>query len=104
MAMAILPYRIDRMLLRAITDGSVSGTGTMSVQGRILGGVLITADGTNDATVVVRQDNASGAQIFEVATKTSGLFAGPISLNGSQTAHYSVSGTGAAAQFYEWVE
>lgn len=91
------------MLLKAITDGSVAGTGVMDVKGYILGGVLITADGTNDATVVVRRKSSSGKQVFELVTKTPTFIAGPISLEGAGQAHYSVTGTGAAAQFYEWV-
>ncbi len=101
--MAFLRYGINRMLLRAITDGSVTSTGTMTISSRILGGVLITADGTNDATIVVRRTDSSGKQIFKLVTKSPAFIAGPVSTDGAELAHYSVSGTGAAAQFYEWV-
>ena len=93
------------MLLKPInTDGALAGTGTLTLENRILGGVLITADGTNNATVIVRKDNSSGDQIFDLVTKSPIFITGPISNKGSQTIYYDVSGTGAAAQFFEWVE
>jgi hypothetical protein len=92
------------MQLRALTDGSVSGTDTVKVQNRLIGGVLITADGTNDATVVLRRNDASGKQIFKFVTKSPQMVVAPIGTEGAETVYYSVSGTGAAAQIYEWVE
>jgi hypothetical protein len=90
------------MLLRPMTDGSVTGTGTMQLQGRILGGVLITADGTNNATVIVRRTSDAGFQVFKLVTKSPVMIAAPIGVDAEQ-AYFSVSGTGAAAQFFEWV-
>jgi hypothetical protein len=58
------------MKLKALTDGSVTGTGTLALPTQILGGVLITADGTNDATVTVQRNNSSGLTVFELVTKT----------------------------------
>ena len=95
------------MLLKPATDGSITGTGTFVLESTILGGVLITADGTNAATVIVRYVNSSGKQIFKLVTKSPIFITGPLSNrdggNTSQTAYYDVSGTGGAAQFYEWV-
>ena len=91
------------MLLRAITDGSVTNTGTVDVPNRVLGGVLITADGTNNATVIVRKTDSNGTQVFKLVTKSPVFVAAPISMEGATQAYYSVTGTGAAAQFYEWV-
>ncbi len=93
------------MLLKAIgNDGSLTGTGTLVCESKVMGGVLITADGTNAASVTVQTDNSSGKTIFELSTKSPLFIAGPISNGGSQTLYYTVSGTGAAAQFFEWVE
>jgi hypothetical protein len=92
------------MQLRPITDGSVATTGVMSVPSRIFGGALITADGTNNATVVVRRTDANGLQVFKIVTKSPMCVTAPFAMDGADVAHYSVSGTGAAAQFYEWVE
>ena len=90
------------MLLEAITDGSTTGTGAFELHSYLFGGVLITADGANDATVIVRRNDAAGKQIFNLVTKTAGLIAAPISTEGTRILYYSISGTGAAAQFYEW--
>ena len=90
------------MQLRALTDGSVTGTGT--VQTRLIGGVLITADGTNDATVILRRVDSNGKQIFKLVTKSPQMIVSPIGTESAETVYYSISGTGAAAQLYEWVE
>lgn len=96
------------MLLKALNDGSVTGTGTFafssSYQGGILGGVLITADGTNAATVTVQRNDANGKTVFKLVTKQPILIKAPISMEGAQLGYFSVSGTGAAAQFFEWQE
>ena len=90
------------MLLLPVSDSSVTGTGTSTFQSRILGGVLITANGTNDATVTLQADNSSGTNVFKLVTKSPIFVAAPIDI-GSQAGYYSVTGTGGAAQFYEWV-
>lgn len=93
------------MLLKPIgNDGAIAGTGTLTLDGKILGAVLITADGTNNAVVVVRTADANGKKIVNVTTKTPLWIKGPISNGISSTVYYDVSGTGAAAQFFEWVE
>lgn len=91
------------MLLNPATDGSVTGTGVATFQSRILGGVAITADGTNDATITLQRNNSSGFTVFKIVTKSPLLIAGPISI-GTQAGFYTVTGDGAAAQFYEWTE
>ncbi len=90
------------MLLKPTSDGAVTGTGTHTFDSGILGGVLITADGTNDVTVTVQRDNSSGTTVFDIVTKTPIFIAGPLDI-GSTSGYFSVSGTGGAAQFYEWV-
>lgn len=92
------------MKLRALTNGSVSGTDTLTITSYILGAVLITTDNSNQATVIVRRESSSGKQIFKIATATTIWIAGPIDMEGTDQAHISVTGTGAAAQFYEWLE
>jgi len=92
------------MVLRPLTDGKISGTGTVSLNyGRLLGGVLVSTDGTNAAAVTVRKVNASGERVFDISTKTPGFFClSPIDA-GAQTLYYSITGTGASAQLYEAV-
>ena len=90
------------MNLRALTDGAVTGTGTVKVSRYLIGAVLISADGTNAATVTLQQDDSGGKKIFEVVTKTPLFVDACISTEGSEHVYYSVSGTGASAQLYEY--
>lgn len=91
------------MILKPLSDGSVTGTGTLAVGTGILGAVLITADGSNDATIKLHADNSDGEVVFQIVTKSPLFPAGPIRI-GSQALYYDVTGTGAAAHIYEWVE
>ena len=96
------------MILKPVSDGTVAGTGVIQFSSNILGGVLITADGTNAAVVTLQADNSDGITVFSISTKSPIFVAGPVSIvdaNGDTTVagYYSVTGTGAAAQFYEWV-
>jgi len=90
------------MLLKPVSDSTVTGTGTSTFQSRILGGVLISADGSNAETVTLQRDNSSGTTVFKIVTKSPIWVTGPIDI-GSQAGYYSVTGTYAAVQFYEWV-
>ena len=90
------------MLLRPLNDdGALAGTGTLTCKSRLFA-VAITTDGTNAATVVVRKTDANGAQKLDYSTLDGDFLAGPFALD-SETLYYSVTGTGAAAQFFEWV-
>ena len=91
------------MLLKPVSDGSVAGTGTLTFESGILGGVLITANGTNDTTVTLQRNNSSGTKVFQIVTKSPIFVAGPINIGG-QAGYYAVSGVGAGCQYYEWVE
>jgi hypothetical protein len=91
------------MILRALTNGAMTGTDTLTVTSRIVGGVLITADSTNAATVVIRRLNDTGKPILDVTTKIPLWITGPFSTEEALQVHVSVSGTGAEAQVYEWV-
>lgn len=91
------------MLLKALTNGSVTGTGTLDVESRIVGGILITTDNSTQGTVRIRRDNAEGKQIQEVKTVTSMWISGPFSMEGTNKVFFDVSGNNCEAQFYEWV-
>ena len=91
------------MLLNPVSDGFSTGTGTLNFESRILGGVLITANGINDTTVTMQRNNSSGSKVFELVTKSPIFVAGPINI-GTTAGYFSVSGVGGAAQFYEWAE
>ena len=90
------------MILKPITDGKVAGTGTLTLESRILGGILVSSDGTNAAVIIIRNDDASGTRFFDISTKAPGLIIGPIKAD-SDTIYYSITGTNASAQLYEWV-
>lgn len=97
------------MLFKPVSDGSVTGTGPLTFESRILGGILITANGTNDATVTLQSKDSNGFTVFQIVTKFPIFVAGPFSIVDAdkmptEIGYYSVSGTGAAAQFYEWVQ
>lgn len=89
--------------LKAINDGSVTSTGSMTCESKVFGGALVTADSTNNATIIVRRNDGSGKQIFKIVTKSPGFFAAPILTEGTATLYYDIAGSGAAAQFFEWV-
>jgi len=91
------------MILRALTNGAITAAETVAVKSGIVGGALITADGTNDATVVIRRENDAGKSILHVVTKIPLWITGPFHLEDTQAAYVSVSGTGARVQVYEWV-
>ena len=93
------------MLLKALgTAGALTSDGTLTCESRILGGVLITTDGTTAVTVICRKDNSGGDQVFDLSTKSPIFVTGPISLGTTQTLYYNVSGANGAAMFYEWVD
>ena len=88
------------MIATSLTNGKVSGTGNLLLtEGGLFGGALISTDGTNAAVVTVT-DIVTEKKVFDVSTKTPLFVSVPI-LTSSTTLAYSVTGTGASAQFYE---
>lgn len=90
------------MILKPITDGKVSGAGTAPMSGKLFGGVLLSTDGTNAGVVIVRDGGESGSKLFDLSSKSPGSFLIPAPA-ASGKIYYSVTGTGASAQFYEMV-
>ena len=91
------------MLLKAINNGGVTSTGTVTCESKILGGILITTDNTNAAGIILRRDTSGGKQIIDISTITTMWISGPFSLEETDQLYYAVTGTGAAVQLYEWV-
>lgn len=90
------------MLLRPLSAGKISGTGTLDLtHGQALGGVVISTDGTNAAAVILRKTNASGEKIFDISTKTPLAALAP--MEAAATVYYDITGTGASAMIYEYV-
>jgi hypothetical protein len=90
------------MILVPLSEAKLNGTGGLHVASRIIGGILVTADGTNDATIVIRRENSSGAMVFHLVTKSPAFIAGPIFCN-TQEIYVSCTGTGAGVFLYEWI-
>lgn len=90
------------MILIPLSEGKLNGTGSLHVGSRTVGGILVTADGTNDATVVIRRNTSAGTIVFHLVTKSPAFIAGPIFCN-TQEIHVSCTGTGAGVFLYEWV-
>ena len=91
------------MILNPLTDGKVTGTAELIIPSGILGGVLISTNSSNAAVVTVQRNNASGKKVFDISTIAPAFLIGPVSLEDTDIAYYSVTGTGASVQFYEWV-
>jgi hypothetical protein len=91
------------MILRALTNGAITVASAVTVSTRIVGGLLITADGTNNAVLKVRRDDTNGKPVIDITTKIPLWITGPIDMEGTNTAYVDISGTGAAVQVYEWV-
>ena len=89
------------MILKALTNGSITGTGTVTVDSGILGGILITTDNSAQGTVILRRDDDSGKQIIEIKTVTTMFISGPFSMESTNDLYYSISGTGCEAQLFE---
>jgi hypothetical protein len=85
------------VILKALTDGGVTSTDTLTCASGLFG-VLISTDATNAATVTVQRVGSGGKTVFDCH-----FVVGPISLEDSTALYYSVSGTGATAMFYEWI-
>ena len=92
------------MLLKAINNGAVAGTATVTCESGVLGGVLVTTDGTNAAVITVQKDTAAGKKVFDISSLVPVFIKAPMTLEGTTSMYYSVTGTGAKAQFFEWIE
>ena len=92
------------MNLHALTDGAIAGTGIIKLTGSTgtFGGALITSDG-NTATVVIRKDSETGKKLFDIAVTSSAFIPMPVDIEQAVQLHYSITGTNALAQLYEWV-
>jgi len=92
--------------IKPITAGAVTGTGTIILKsGRpaTFGGVMLNADGTNAGSVIIRDLNSTGDIILDVSSVISSPVFAPFRVP-SGTIYYAITGTGADAQLYEWLD
>lgn len=89
--------------VRPITDGTVTGTGTIQLDGYLFGGFDLNCDGTNTGTVIVKDNDSSGKVLIDSNSITGKTVIAPFKADSKQI-YYSVSGTSADAMLYEWVE
>lgn len=90
------------MRLKALTDGKVTGNGSMAISGsQCFGGCLISSNGSDAVSITVT--DLSGVKIFDISTPIPGFAVAPIVAAQSGTLTYEVSGTGGFAQFYVWI-
>lgn len=92
------------MELREITNGGQApGNGVIDCPSGKLGGLLISADGTNPATVTIRKDNSGGRAIVDAFnTRHSAFIAAPF--EGADKLYWELAGTNARLQIYEWAD
>ena len=94
-------------VMQALSSGAITGTGTLTLtatESRRFGGGRLIADGTNTGTVLIYDGtSASDPLIFELSSALTMADYAPI-LNTSGSLYYSISGTGASFQPYEWIQ
>ncbi len=88
------------MALRPASDGTITGTGTLELESTTLGGVLVSTDGTNAATVIIKDEDNDGETIISYSGKEAVWIDGTFDCQ-SGIAYYSISGTGASAQIFK---
>lgn len=89
--------------IKALFDSVKTGTGTVQMDGYLFGGVDLNSDGTNTGTVIIHEDSASGKVLVSFSSVVGKTIIAPFKAK-TKTIYYSISGTGADAMLYEWVE
>ena len=89
--------------VRPLTNGTVTGSDTISLDSKLFGGFDLNCDGTNEGTLVVRDNDGSGTILVDTGSITGKTVIAPFRAPSGQI-HYTVAGTGADAMLYEWVE
>ena len=89
-------------MLTPITNGAIAGTGTFNLKGNVIGAVVMSANGTNAGTILLREGSATGRVLFDVTNLYSLQFNIQVTSTTSKI-HYAISGVGCKAMFYEYI-
>ena len=81
-------------------SGAVTGTGTIDLDSDTFGGYKLNGDGTNTATLIIRDGSVSGDIMIDTQTIQGEEIIKPMICTG--TIYYSVGGTGGDAMLYSW--
>lgn len=82
------------------TAGAVTGAGTLTIPSKKFAGYKLNGDGTNIATLIIRDANSSGPILVDTSTIQGEKVTEPMRCSG--TIHYTVGGTGGDAMLYGW--
>jgi hypothetical protein len=94
-------------MFRAISNGAVSGSDFIKLNvPAVFGGVVVTLDGTNAGTVKIYRSDGTTKDTGKCLLSFSGKSAVPLLMEGEQADFiwYTISGTGASAQIFEFVK
>jgi len=80
--------------------GAVTGSGTLTLPSKKFAGYKLNGDGTNTATLIIRDVNSSGPILVDTSTIQGEKVTEPMRCAG--TIHYTVGGTGGDAMIYGW--
>lgn len=84
-----------------LSDAASATTGTITLtSGAKFGGFDMSTDGTNSGTIVIRNDSATGRILINSDSAFGKVLIAPIP--SSNTIYYSISGTNATVQLFEW--
>lgn len=89
--------------VRPLSNGTLTGTGTLNLEGYLFGGVDLNSDGTNAGVVIIRDGSSTGTILLDTSSVVGKTIIAPFRCP-SQIVYYDISGIGADAMLYEWVE
>jgi len=93
---------MSRPRIKPLSTNTVTGTGTFNLSaGHMFGGFDLNADGTNVATIIIRNQNVSGTILVTSKSISGKIFIAPMEA-ASGIIYYDVSGSGGDAFLYEW--
>ena len=88
--------------IKSITEsGAITGSGTVAVGNNTFGGYKLNGDGTNTATLIIRDGSALGPIMIDTQTIMGEEVIKPMRCSG--TIYYNVGGTGGDLMLYAWI-